>query len=282
MLPSIPAGRGPIVSANRPCVLLVEDDAVARAFLAEVLGRLAVRLVVAGSVDEALGQAPSLAGEPVALALLDLQLPDGDGAGLLGSLRAGHHVRRAVALTADAAAVLDARLQAAGFDAVAHKPVSRGGLMAVVEQFVPALRGGGTTDWRASEVRDGAVAANGGSYGPCGTSGGGEAALFDEEAALVAANARADIVASLRGLLVADLEQQRAAVRQALRVGDTTGARAVLHRMVAACGFCAAVRLQRAVLALDAVLAAGEDHASEWQAFDAACTATRAAAATRL
>ena len=248
------------------CVLLVEDDPVARAFLSEVLGGLPLRLLVAGSAGEALQRCGEAPAGSIALALLDLQLPDGDGGGLLRALRARCDVARAVVLTADAGAVLDAGLVAAGFAAVVHKPLARGTLLGLVREWVPEVDAG------CAEGVAEAVA------GRCEPPGSGEALrVLDDQRALVAANGRAEIVASLRALLVADLDGQCATVRTALQAADTSAARAVLHRMTAASGFCGAMRLQSAVAALDRALARGEDHRAPLQAFEAACTATAAA-----
>src|SRR5690606_8483943 len=92
---SIARASGGIVSEPLPRLLLVEDVPVVQAFLAAALDGLPLVVDLAGSVAGAL----RLAGAPApALVLLDLHLPDGDGATALRRLRSAAVACPAVAL----------------------------------------------------------------------------------------------------------------------------------------------------------------------------------------
>ena len=111
-------------------VLLVDDHLAFRQPLAFLLGREPDLAVVgqAGSLAEA---RPLLAAADVAL--VDLGLPDGDGAGLIRELRAANPRARAVVLTASADPKRLAPAVAAGAAGVLHKACS-------IAEIVAALR----------------------------------------------------------------------------------------------------------------------------------------------
>lgn len=90
------------VIADGPRLLICEDDADAATVLKEMLERDGYRADVAPTAREALSAAR--AGE-YAAALVDLQLPDGDGISLIRALRAGAETRRlpVVVISADVA-----------------------------------------------------------------------------------------------------------------------------------------------------------------------------------
>ena len=117
-------------------VLIVEDHALFREGLALSLKwRTGLDNVQSGSIDEArriLGDAKE---EPVC-AVLDLDLPDGDGVELLERLR-GLPV---VALVSDRSLERCVRAFEAGADEVLHKGESSEKIQSAVEQFVGGLR----------------------------------------------------------------------------------------------------------------------------------------------
>lgn len=198
-----------------PRILLVEDDAASRAFLALAVAALPARVVEAAGCAQALAHARG--DGRFDLWLVDAQLDDGDGATLLAGLRALQPGVPAMAHTASPdTAVLDALL-AAGFDAVVSKP------LAAVElrEALRTLLGGGGNDW-------------------------------DEDGALAALNGNAAHVSGLRKLFLAELPGQRDAVVSALRRGEPAAALPVLHRLRASCGFVGAARLADAVQVLEA------------------------------
>src|SRR5262249_48304807 len=69
---------------SQQTVLIVDDDEVLGQVLSRVLGRQGCRVLLAASVDRALQLA---ADQVLALAMLDLCLPDGDGMELARKLR---------------------------------------------------------------------------------------------------------------------------------------------------------------------------------------------------
>lgn len=245
------------MSEPLPRVLLVEDDPVGRAFLVGALQELPVVLVAAADCAAALAAS---AGRTWSLALLDLNLPDGDGPGLLARLRDAGRVVAAVALTADPEAALDATLRGAGFDAVVHKPLAAAALRRLVAERTgiahtpAAAQAIAEPDPPAAAARDAADPLD-----------------WDDQAALAAAGGNAGIVDALRGLLRSDLPGQCHAVCAAVAEGDGDAARAVLHRMRAACGFCGAASLARAVATLDGALIAGDDAGIALRELEACC-----------
>ena len=120
-----------------PRVLLVEDDAVSRAFLVDALAGAAA--VVAVATAAAALEAVRHAG-PFELWLLDAHLPDGNGIALLHRLRVHAPCTPALAHTADPDPALAAALRRAGFGNVLLKPLAARG---VREAIGHALRQGG-------------------------------------------------------------------------------------------------------------------------------------------
>jgi DNA-binding NarL/FixJ family response regulator len=117
-------------------VLIVEDHALFREGLALLLKwRTGLDNVQSGSIAEArriLGESKE---EPVC-AVVDLDLPDGDGIDLLERLR-GLPV---VALVSDLSLERYVRALEAGADEVMHKGESSEKIQSAVEQFVGGLR----------------------------------------------------------------------------------------------------------------------------------------------
>ena len=108
---------------TRGRVLYVEDNPVNAMLMEAIVGlRPGVQLQVAGSVAQ--GLAAALA-DPPDLLLLDMQLPDGDGASLLQALRAHPRLAQVPAVAVSAAARADdlARAREVGFTAYWTKPV---------------------------------------------------------------------------------------------------------------------------------------------------------------
>ncbi|MFT4256805.1 MAG: response regulator [Pseudoxanthomonas sp.] len=208
-------------------LLLVEDDPVSRAWLAAVLETLPATVETAASL------AAALSGEASHdLWLLDANLPDGSGAALLAELRRRRPATPALAHTADAGADMRERLLQAGFAAVLVKPLEAATLLGAVRQAL-------------------GLAATPASPPP---TAGADLPVWDDALALAALNGHAENVAALRGLFLAELPKQHAAVLAAAASGDSAALHAELHRLRASCGFVGAARLQVVAAAFDRAL----------------------------
>jgi CheY-like chemotaxis protein len=214
-------------------VLLAEDEPVSRRFLVDALGALGFDCTAA--IDGS--DARVLAFEHrFDLLLLDVNLPLLDGPALLAQLRgdrrAASHAAPAIALTADPDRVTHRQLQRRGFAAVGRKPIA-------LEQLATLL--------------DLARSDDGGERIP--------PPRWDDAAALSATGGQREAVDALRALMLRELPGQRVRIIAALDVGNADAARAELHRLRAACGFCGAAALSAAVDALSARLAFGRTDA---------------------
>jgi CheY-like chemotaxis protein len=215
-----------------PRILLVEDDATSRAFLAGALAALPARMAMAAGAAEALALAAD--GKRFDLWLVDAHLPDADGGALLAALRLLAPATPALAHTAARDPGCLAALRAAGFDGVLRKPMGLALLRAAVRN---ALRA--PTRPTAAAGATPAVAE--------------PAAAWSIDACSPPPVPRIDAAARrtmLRALFHAELPVQRIAVEQAIAAGDVAAAFGVLHRLRASCGFVGAAALAAAVRAL--------------------------------
>ena len=204
-----------------PRILLVEDDPVSRAYLVALTEALPASVDAAASVAEALRLAAAARHD---LWLLDANLPDGSGAGLLAALRAGAPSVPALAHTAARGDEALAPLRAAGFDDVLVKPVDAAAWRHAIRAALGATP--------APAVRETLTAAH---------------ALWEGAAAARALGGDAANVAALRGLFLAELPQQLEQIRH----GDEPTRLAQLHRLRASCAFVGALRLEGATRRLE-------------------------------
>ena len=117
-------------------VLVVDDEPDARELIKRVLAGSRARVLVAGSVPEALGL---IGGHAFNLLVSDIGLPDADGYDLIREIRARGFSARdlpAVALTAFARTEDRRRAMLAGFQVHVAKPVDPDELIAVVASLV--------------------------------------------------------------------------------------------------------------------------------------------------
>ena len=105
--------------ASQAHVLVVEDNELVSDALRVLFETVGYRVSVAASVAEALGIA---AGDPPALTLLDLTLPDGDGLALVEPLRVAG-CKTVVALTGHDEPEVREKCLASGCTEVLVKPV---------------------------------------------------------------------------------------------------------------------------------------------------------------
>lgn len=215
----------------KPRLLLVEDDPISSLFMVAALEALPAQVDSADCMATAL----SLHGAHD-LWLLDANLPDGQGADLLGRLRSRFPGTPALAHTADDSPALHAQLQAAGFDAVLVKPLTAAKLQQAVRN---QLGSSPTSSLRVEEGRDGFQLLP----------------LWDQATALAALNGNQEHVATLRTMFLEELGRQHDGILLALRDGRHESARKILHQLKASSGFVGALRLNAAVAALDGALA---------------------------
>jgi CheY-like chemotaxis protein len=210
-------------------LLLVEDDPTTAAFLAAAAQGVPAEVDVAGTCAAALALASHQ--DRHDLWLIDANLPDGDGAGLLATLRARGLRAPALAHTAALEPDLLAALREAGFREVLVKPMPATTLQVAVrdalglhvpEAAPPALR----TD----AIED----------------------SWDDAAALAALNGERTHVDALRKLFLGELPDACGSVREAAHAGDVDTLRTTLHRLRASCGFVGAARMAAAVTRLQA------------------------------
>ena len=125
---------------TRARILVVEDNAMNRRLVRDVLAFRGHEVVEAASVAEARAH---LAEAPVDLVLLDIQLPGGSGVELLAELRAdpARAELPVVAVTAYAMASDRDRLLAAGFDGYIAKPIDTRAFGPEVEGYLGRRRG---------------------------------------------------------------------------------------------------------------------------------------------
>lgn len=217
-------------SVDRPCILLVEDDPVAFAFLAAAAESTGVTVDGAGSVAQALARVDQATH---AAWLIDANLPDGRGEALLATLRERYPDTPAIAHTASHLRDdLDALLQA-GFDEVLVKPLPA---HAVADAIRRALKQG---PMRVEEPHGIPFAQ-------------GKLPVWDDDAAARAMGGNLAHVAALRDLFLAELPQVRLRVAEAGAKGDSTAVLDELHKLRASCGFVGAARLASAAMALRA------------------------------
>jgi PAS domain S-box-containing protein len=135
--PGRPAPARPPTVPTDAHVLVVDDDADTRDFLAYALGGAGMKVTVAATAVEALR---AVASEPCQVVVSDLSMPAEDGYALIRELRlldaiTGHR-RPAVALTAHARPDDRRRALEAGFDAYLVKPVDAKDLIAVIARLL--------------------------------------------------------------------------------------------------------------------------------------------------
>lgn len=214
----------------KPRLLLVEDDPISRSFMAAALEALPAQVDTADSMHAALALEDNHD-----LWLLDVNLPDGQGTGLLAELRLRWRATPALAHTADDSPALRARLLEAGFSEVLIKPLAAMRLQEAVRQW---LGTGSTALPRVGETTSKSVALP----------------LWDEAVALAALNGNQEHVATLRRMFLDELMRHHDAIIDALDKGDPGSAKQILHQLKASSGFVGALRLNAAAKELEAAL----------------------------
>ena len=221
--------------------LLVEDDPTSAAFLSDAAALLPLQVHVATTTAEAHAACRQHA---FALLLIDAHLPDGTGADLLRDLRTSGVHAPALAHTAETDPALHDQLLAAGFCEVLRKPMAVTDLHAAMRRRLHVHT---TPSW-------------------------------NDDAALAVLGGRAEQVAALRQMFLAELPIQRMRIASAVQQQDEAAVRAELHRLDASCGFVGATRLAATVRDLRKAPLEPQ----QWQALDAAIAALLSAPAPTL
>lgn len=235
------------MTGEPPLLLLAEDDLLAREVLVAVLAALPARVDAVADGAAALAQARA---QRYDLLVLDLAMPAMGGAELLAALRADRDAASqevpALALSAEPGPLPP------GFRARLVKPVPAVQLRRELGRLL-----GATSNDRVAEAAPVIAAST-------------ATPRWDDARALAALGGKPASVAAMRELLRGELPGQREALLGALDQGDRSQARALLHRMRAAAGFCGAAQLEAAVMDLEGALAGSGDREQARQALVAA------------
>lgn len=228
--------------STKPRILLVEDDAVSRTFLTIAAEGLPADVDAVDCCSSAMRSVTlqSALGNPHDLWLIDANLPDGSGAGLLGSLRKEFPPKPALAHTASRDPADHAALLAAGFDDVLVKPLTMIALQAAI------CRALGYDHAREGQNTD-AGAGNDDVASVCAT-----LPSWDDAAALSALKGEQSHVTALRSLFLDELARQCSTIERDFAGGDVPHALRTLHMLRSSCGFVGAVRLGEAARVLEA------------------------------
>ena len=114
-----------------PAVLVVDDEPDFLATYDRLLRRQGYRTVTAGSRQAALA---ALEGEPIALIIADLRLPDGDGLDVVRAARARLHPPPVIVVTGFASQQSRREAFAAGATAYLAKPFATSALTSLIRE----------------------------------------------------------------------------------------------------------------------------------------------------
>jgi CheY-like chemotaxis protein len=198
-------GPGPeaVATPVRRRLLLVEDDASIRRFVALVLEDEPLELVAAPTLAAAI---EALRGPPFDVILCDLMLPDGSGFELLqalGEADAPSAGARRVAFSAGVSADARQRLLDLGVHQVLAKPVAVADLLACARADAPAA-GAGAAAWVAAGGASAAADATDAAEQAIATSFGGDRALYQAFAQACRQQWPADVAGGDRALAAGD------------------------------------------------------------------------------
>ncbi len=196
-------------------ILLIEDDDVSRAFLAEALVAPASAVTACAGFTEALRHCGT---SRFNLIVSDIRLGDGTLYDMASRLPATTPV---LATSAQVDAGVRARLGAIGIESVLAKPATVTEVRGAVEQVLARAL------YRA------------------------EILIWDERQALRALGGNGAAMQSLKSLFRLELPDMAGKIRHAFDSGDTDEIHALLHKLKASCGFLGATRLLDACMALD-------------------------------
>jgi len=123
-------------------ILVVEDEAILRPLIEEMLNQGGYGVVTVGSGKEAINLCQE---QPVDLVITDLGLPDMDGLEVIRSLRGSHPDLPIVAMSGTVGGTSLARASQLGAIAALQKPFDYGELLAVVGKILNKER----SNWKS-------------------------------------------------------------------------------------------------------------------------------------
>mgnify|MGYP006358391997 FL=1 len=196
-------------------ILLIEDDDVSRAYLAEALGGPATAVTASGGFSEALRHC---SGNRFDLIVSDIRLGDSTLYEMARYLPAGTPVLATSAQVDDG---VRTRLGAIGIECLLAKPATVTAVRDAVEHILakPVYR---------TEIR-----------------------IWDEQHSLRALGGNGAAMQSLKALFRAELPDMAVKIRRASDSENTDEIHALLHKLKASCGFLGASRLLDACILLD-------------------------------
>jgi two-component system sensor histidine kinase BarA len=237
------AGADPVDLAGVQ-VLVAEDNEVSRRLVAYLLDRRGAEVTVAINGRQALERIGS---QHFDLVLMDVHMPEMDGATVTAMVRAAERGIRhtpVVALTADALEGNRERFLDAGMDDYLPKPVDEAALYAVVSRWVAGRVAG---EGARLETRAAGAPARK-----------DESAVLDRDQALKAAGGNEALADELLGMLVEEGTAQVQQMEQALSEGDTAALAELAHTMAGGAAHCGALALTAAAKQLEGAARDGD------------------------
>ncbi|WP_232090645.1 ATP-binding protein [Billgrantia diversa] len=219
--------RHQVVEKRQARVLVVDDNAINRRLLRELLQRPGLELIEADSGEEALAMAE---GRSFQLVLMDIRMPGMDGVETTQALRrlGGHWSScPVIAVTAHAHDSERERLQASGMQEILVKPVDSNRLEAVLHRHLGPVSSSPAA--ALPTPRDTDVAS--------------DLAVVDMELGTRLANGNENLARELLDELVASLPKTVSELQAAHATGDPETLLDVVHALNGACRYCGAPAL---------------------------------------
>jgi CheY-like chemotaxis protein len=229
-------------------VLVAEDNATNQKLVLTLLKQHGHQVVVVGNGRQAV---ESSAVQPFDVILMDVQMPELGGLEATAAIRArerdtGGHVP-IIALTAHAMAGDRERCLAAGMDAYVSKPLRPQDLFSAIDSFFAPSR-------RPDAVPDAASPPE-------------PAQKVDREKLVASFGGKADIVADVVAVFLADTPNTLGRLRAAARARDANEVAAAAHAIKGAAGLFSQGKAFECARRLEKVARAGD-----WSSLDALCT----------
>ncbi|MBC3464668.1 response regulator [Pseudomonas sp. RW10S2] len=230
--PTRPSSEPRYTAGSRVPRILCVDDNPANLLLVQTLLEGMGAAVVA--VDNGFSAVQAVQDEPFDLVLMDVQMPGMDGCACTEQIRRWETSQSSpplpiVALTAHAMANEKRALLHSGMDDYLTKPISERQLAQVVMKWTGLSLGTPSLDRATERFPDG-----------------NELKVLDHEEGLRLAAGKADLAADMLAMLLASLEGDRQAIRNAREQGDRSAMIERVHRLNGASRYCGVPQLRAA------------------------------------